>query len=475
LRAFVATCSVVSVAAACTARDSLLDEVGASGGGPAAGSGSAQGGSAQPSGGGPEPKGGTSSLGGSGSGGSALASGGSALASGGTAGGPDGTPECPDGQRWCPGCTVGTGLCAVGCPGAACQPCADVTMQEECDARVGCHSVFLDAGVCACPTAGCCMAFARCADGDNVDCTGKGVNCEALTPACGPAFVNSYTPSCYEGCVDRKDCAAPACPEAPADGCSCYADSDCSSGQRCYSADCANDRPGTCRVPPPKGCFGDADCPPGQTCIGGQPAPCDTTIVDRVGTCGVEACPEGDCPGTAGPTCSCSDGGQCVSATGATGSGQCRGPDGVCSACKCASPDTPIATPHGERRIADLRAGELVYSVDGDQIRAVPILRVNRTPVVGHQVLHVTFENGRFIEMTAGHPLADGRPLSALGPGSQLMGSAVVSITRVAYTHSATHDILPDSTSGAYFASGVLIGSTLAGSRGSCSAQATVW
>lgn len=121
--------------------------------------------------------------------------------------------------------------------------------------------------------------------------------------------------------------------------------------------------------------------------------------------------------------------------------------------------------------------GDLVYSVDGQAIRAVPVARVNRTPVVGHHVLHVTFENGRFIEMTAEHPLADGRPLSALSAGSELMGGVVLSVTRVAYTHPATYDILPDSTSGAYFASGVLIGSTLAGSprpaRGSCPAQAT--
>lgn len=199
-------------------------------------------------------------------------------------------------------------------------------------------------------------------------------------------------------------------------------------------------------------------------------------MVDTSGTCGVEACPEGDCPGAAGPTCTCSDGAQCVLATGALGSGQCRSPDGVCSPCKCASPDTPIATPHGERKIAELRVGDLVYSVDGEGIRAVPIVRVNRTLVVGHHVLHVTFENGRFIEMTAEHPLADGRPLSALTAGSKLMGSAVVGIDRVAYTHDATYDILPDSTSGGYFASGVLIGSTLAGSSGqareSCRATA---
>lgn len=332
--------------------------------------------------------------------------------------------------------------------------------------------------MCSCPGADCCMEFRTCADGDTVDCQGGNVSCGARTPGCAsPAFVISYTSFCFEGCVDPKDCAAPVCPAVPADGCSCASDADCPSGRHCYSADCANKALGTCREPPPMGCFGDTDCPSGQTCMGGQPAHCGTTAVDVTGTCGVEACPEGDCPGASGPTCSCSEADQCVAATGPLGNAHCRGKDGVCGACKCASPDTPIATPHGERKIAELRSGDLVYSVDGEGIRAVPIVRVNRTPVVGHHVLHVTFENGRFIEMTAEHPLADGRPLSALSAGSKLMGSAVVGVTRVAYTHDATYDILPASTSAAYFASGVLIGSTLAGSsrqaRGSCRAQAT--
>jgi hypothetical protein len=46
----------------------------------------------------------------------------------------------------------------------------------------------------------------------------------------------------------------------------------------------------------------------------------------------------------------------------------------------CAAPDTPIATPQGERSIAELRVGDLVYSVDNDAIVAVPIARVGSTP-----------------------------------------------------------------------------------------------
>jgi hypothetical protein len=100
--------------------------------------------------------------------------------------------------------------------------------------------------------------------------------------------------------------------------------------------------------------------------------------------------------------------------------------------------------------------------VDGTAIVIVPILRVNRTPVHDHHVLHITFDHGRTIDMTAGHPLADGRPLSTLRPGSELLGGIVVSVVSVPYAHAATYDILPDSASGAYFASNVLVGSTLA-------------
>ena len=308
------------------------------------------------------------------------------------------------------------------------------------------------------------MRFARCVDGDLADCKEQSVDCDAPPPACGQLFVTSYSGFCYEGCVAPQDCAAPVCaPVNDPSGCGCYSDAECASGQHCYGADCANERPGTCREPPQTGCFGDVDCPSDRTCIGGSPAPCDTSIADGVGECGVEACAEGDCPGASGPTCSCSDGTSCVKATGPLGSAQCRGPDGTCSVCKCAAPDTPIATPEGERWIADLQPGDLVYSVEGEEIRAVPIVRVNRTPVVGHHVMRVTFESGRSITMTAEHPLPDGRPLSTLRTGSERMGGGVSQVSRVPYRHAATYDILPDSTSGAYFASGVLIGSTLAG------------
>jgi hypothetical protein len=148
-------------------------------------------------------------------------------------------------------------------------------------------------------------------------------------------------------------------------------------------------------------------------------------------------------------------------ADGPQNNGVCRGADGTCFECECASPETRIATPNGERRLADLEVGDLVYSVDRLQIRPVPIARVNRVAVSNHRVLRVTFAGGAAIEMSAGHPTADGRPLAALRPGDELDGSTVIGIETIPYAYSHTYDILPASDSGAYFASGVLVGSTL--------------
>jgi hypothetical protein len=126
----------------------------------------------------------------------------------------------------------------------------------------------------------------------------------------------------------------------------------------------------------------------------------------------------------------------------------------------CAAPDTPIATPFGPRAIASLEVGELVYSVDRGAIAAVPIARTGSTPVVNHQVLRLG--NGSVLEMSPGHPTADGRALSDLERGGALDEQhAVIEVELVPYRHERTYDILPASSTGTYFAAGALVGSTL--------------
>ncbi|TPW08354.1 MAG: Uncharacterized protein FD127_4376, partial [Acidimicrobiaceae bacterium] len=96
-----------------------------------------------------------------------------------------------------------------------------------------------------------------------------------------------------------------------------------------------------------------------------------------------------------------------------------------CPAAICASPDTPIATPSGERPIAELRAGDLVYSVDHGVVKAVPLLDVGRTAVFNHHVVRVELANGRVLEVSGGHPLAESGTFADLAPGSLMDGEQV--------------------------------------------------
>lgn len=92
----------------------------------------------------------------------------------------------------------------------------------------------------------------------------------------------------------------------------------------------------------------------------------------------------------------------------------------------------------------------------------VPIVNINRVSVNEHRVMRVGLDNGSVLEISERHPTADGRTFAALSVGTLLDGKAVVSTELVPYAHPFTYDILPASETGAYFAGGALIGSTLA-------------
>lgn len=145
---------------------------------------------------------------------------------------------------------------------------------------------------------------------------------------------------------------------------------------------------------------------------------------------------------------------RCVDGTWRYGQAQCP---------ICAAPDTPIATPSGDRPIAQLRVGDLVYSVDEGAIVAVPIARVSSTPVSHHQVLRITLADGGVLDISPGHPLANGTPLSSLSTGDKVDEQhSVQAIQLIPYAHERTYDILPRSSSATYFAAGALLGSSLA-------------
>lgn len=156
---------------------------------------------------------------------------------------------------------------------------------------------------------------------------------------------------------------------------------------------------------------------------------------------------------------------RCVVPTGQRGNAACGRRseiDDTCDVCRCAAPWTPIDTPAGPRAIAELHAGDLVYSLDAGRVVTVPIERTNRVEVTDHRATELVFDDGTRLLISSEHPLADGRELGALVAGDTLGPRRVVSARMVHYPYGGTYDIRPATPSGVYFSNGVPLGSTLA-------------
>jgi len=131
----------------------------------------------------------------------------------------------------------------------------------------------------------------------------------------------------------------------------------------------------------------------------------------------------------------------------------------------CLARGTLIDTPSGPIPVELLRPGMTVWTSDGNGRRvAAPVVKVGSMPVPAtHRVVHLVLVDGRTVDVSPGHPLADGRPVGDLRPGDALDGSTVLSADLVAYSGGATFDLLPAGPFGTYWANGILLGSTLAG------------
>ncbi len=191
------------------------------------------------------------------------------------------------------------------------------------------------------------------------------------------------------------------------------------------------------------------------------------------GTCGMPPCtqPGPMCPG--GGFCC---GNQCCGAYQLCCNVQMGGPSGGpactapvngscpvgCPGCVCAAPETSIATPSGNRAIAELRAGDAVYSVDHGRLAVVRIAAVQRNPVHQHRVMRIELDDGSVLRISPRHPTADGRSFGDLARGQAFGAGRIAKAELVDYPEAFTYDILPASDTGSYFAGGVLIGSTMA-------------
>lgn len=140
-----------------------------------------------------------------------------------------------------------------------------------------------------------------------------------------------------------------------------------------------------------------------------------------------------------------------------------RAPSGAPNCPICLARDTRIATPFGDVAVDQLRVGDVVWTQDerGERV-ASPLAAIGSTPVPPtHQVVRIVLGDGRTVLVSPGHPTADGRHVGDIRAGDELDGARVVSAERQPYDGGLTFDVRPAGASGAYWANGVLLISTL--------------
>lgn len=136
--------------------------------------------------------------------------------------------------------------------------------------------------------------------------------------------------------------------------------------------------------------------------------------------------------------------------------------------CPICLPETAqIATPTGDRAVAELAVGDPIWTLDAEGQRvAGRVEYVGSTPIFGgHTMVQMTLADGRVVAASAGHPDLEGRALAEIPRGATLSGSTIVAIEPVPYTGARTHDVLPSGPTGVYWAEGVALQSSFARRR----------
>lgn len=129
----------------------------------------------------------------------------------------------------------------------------------------------------------------------------------------------------------------------------------------------------------------------------------------------------------------------------------------------CLAEGTLIDTPAGTVPVERLREGAAVWTADDSGRRtAAAVVKVAMTAVpISFEVLEVRMDDGRAVTASPGHPTAERRPLSEYRAGDTLDGALVIGADLVSYDGTATYDLLPGSSTGLYWADGILLMSTL--------------
>ncbi len=164
----------------------------------------------------------------------------------------------------------------------------------------------------------------------------------------------------------------------------------------------------------------------------------------------------------------------CLNHNGGSGCGWCSGSPvarpGDVDSChpysrcllRCLSSKTSILTPSGDKVVTSIKTGDLVYSVNkaGDRVLA-KVLRTQKVSVSNHFMTHLEFADGKVVDISPTHPMANGKLAGDLKVGEAYEGVEIVKTETVSYKDSATYDLLVDSETGFYYAGGILMDSTM--------------
>src|SRR5712691_10005838 len=101
----------------------------------------------------------------------------------------------------------------------------------------------------------------------------------------------------------------------------------------------------------------------------------------------------------------------------------------------CLARGTRIATPSGDIAVEDLRVDDIVWTRDATGARvAAPLVEIGSTPVPAtHRIVQLRLSDGRAVDVSPGHPTADGRNVGDLAPGDGYDGAVVVTAELIPY------------------------------------------
>jgi len=129
----------------------------------------------------------------------------------------------------------------------------------------------------------------------------------------------------------------------------------------------------------------------------------------------------------------------------------------------CLSVGTMIGSPEGAVPVERLRLGDEVWTLDanGRRLAGTVIALGSTAAPADHHVVRLVLADGRAVTASPGHPLPDGRRLGDLRLGDAVDGSRVVVADLIVYAGGDTYDLVASGPTGAYFAGGIPLASTL--------------